>query len=417
MIASLTRTSLLVLLIAAGNLSVNAQNFWQYVGSPGPWAIHTLYVDSGNVLFAGTSAGVHRSTNGGIAWHASGLTNEDVLTVKRHRGSLFAGTFAGGLYRSTNNGGTWIPVGGGFPPGGAFALAELGQLLFVANDNGIFKSSNGGTNWVATSLLEPNQQALTVSPAGHLYAGTVDAVVYRSTDAGVTWTEILDGNSTISDILVAPNGSIYVSLQSFFNPGVLRSTNNGVTWQNVLPSVVAGWFAINSAGHIFLSTYSSYVYRTVDGGSTWQQISTGMASAGTQGIVVNDSGVVFVGTLNGQVYRSAQPTVSVSDDRATPREFTLYQNYPNPFNPSTKIRFEVGGSGEGGSGFTVQGSRLVTLKVYDVLGREVEMLVNENLQPGSYEVTFDAAGLASGVYFYRLQSGEFTQTKRMVLMR
>ncbi|MCL6493862.1 MAG: T9SS type A sorting domain-containing protein [Ignavibacterium sp.] len=142
-----------------------------------------------------------------------------------------------------------------------------------------------------------------------------------------------------------------------------------------------------------------------------------MASAGTQGIVVNDSGVVFVGTLNGQVYRSAQPTVSVSDDRATPREFTLYQNYPNPFNPSTKIRFEVGGSGEGGSGFTVQGSRLVTLKVYDLLGREVATLVNENLPPGSYEVMWNAVSLPSGIYFYQLQAGSFTQTKQLILLR
>jgi hypothetical protein len=115
-----------------------------------------------------------------------------------------------------------------------------------------------------------------------------------------------------------------------------------------------------------------------------------------------------------------------------PTEFRLEQNYPNPFNPSTHIRFSARGSGrpagqagfeENGSGFPprragkVQGSNVVTLKVYDVLGREVRTLVNENLQPGSYEVTFDAAGLASGVYFYRLRAGEFTQTKRMMLLR
>jgi len=85
--------------------------------------------------------------------------------------------------------------------------------------------------------------------------------------------------------------------------------------------------------------------------------------------------------------------------------FQLQQNYPNPFNPSTHIRFSV------------QGSGFVTLKVYDILGREVRALVNDKLQPGSYEVTFDAEGLASGVYVYRLTAGEFTQTKRMVLMR
>jgi hypothetical protein len=403
MAASLTRTSLLVLLIAAGTLPVNAQNFWQPLGSPGPWAIYTLHIDSANVLYAGTSAGVYRSTNGGIAWQTTGLTSNDVLTVKRHRGALFAGTFVAGLYRSTNNGATWNAVGGFL--GGVHALAELGQLLFAANDNGLFVSSNGGTIWMGTTMSNPNQRAIAASAAGHLYAGDIDAVVYRSTNAGATWTQILDGMSTISDILVTQNGFIFVSLQSFFNPGVLRSTDNGISWQNVLPSVVAGWFAVNSEGHIFLSTYNSYVYRSVDGGSTWQQLRTGMTTSGTQGIAVNDSGVVFVGTLNGQVYRSAQPTVSVGDHSEHPREFALYQNYPNPFNPSTKIQFRVASS------------EFIELRVFDMLGREVATLVNEVKPPGTYEVTFDAAHLASGVYYYRLTAGNFAATRKLVLLR
>jgi len=88
-----------------------------------------------------------------------------------------------------------------------------------------------------------------------------------------------------------------------------------------------------------------------------------------------------------------------------PAAFNLYQNYPNPFNPSTHIRFSV------------QGSALTSLKVYDILGREVATLVNEVKQPGRYEVTWNATGYASGVYFYRLKAGSFVQTKRMLLLR
>jgi hypothetical protein len=103
-----------------------------------------------------------------------------------------------------------------------------------------------------------------------------------------------------------------------------------------------------------------------------------------------------------------------------PASFALYQNYPNPFNPSTRIPFSVPGSGlpAGQAGF-------VSLKVYDILGRDVATLVNENLPPGSYEVTFDASGLPSGVYFYRLtvrstaggQAAVFVETKKLVVMR
>jgi hypothetical protein len=88
-----------------------------------------------------------------------------------------------------------------------------------------------------------------------------------------------------------------------------------------------------------------------------------------------------------------------------PTEFRLEQNYPNPFNPSTHFAFRIAEFG------------LVSLKVYDLLGREVATLVNEVKQPGSYEVTWDASGFASGVYFYRLHAGTFVQTKKLMLLR
>ena len=89
----------------------------------------------------------------------------------------------------------------------------------------------------------------------------------------------------------------------------------------------------------------------------------------------------------------------------TPKEFALEQNYPNPFNPLTKLSFVIGHSS------------LVSLKVYDVLGREVATLVNEAKPAGKYEVTFDATNLASGVYFYKLKAGSYSATKRMLLIK
>jgi hypothetical protein len=86
-------------------------------------------------------------------------------------------------------------------------------------------------------------------------------------------------------------------------------------------------------------------------------------------------------------------------------EFRLSQNYPNPFNPTTNIKFQIKNDG------------FVTLKVYDILGKEVATLVNEKLKPGEYETTFSGSGLASGVYFYKLTVGDFTDIKRMVLIK
>jgi hypothetical protein len=96
-----------------------------------------------------------------------------------------------------------------------------------------------------------------------------------------------------------------------------------------------------------------------------------------------------------------------------PEKFELSQNYPNPFNPSTKISYSIPNV----IASETKQSALTTLKVYDVLGNEVAILVNEVQSSGNYEVTFNASLLSSGVYFYKLQAGSFVETKKMILMK
>ncbi|MDE3057245.1 MAG: T9SS type A sorting domain-containing protein [Bacteroidota bacterium] len=100
-----------------------------------------------------------------------------------------------------------------------------------------------------------------------------------------------------------------------------------------------------------------------------------------------------------------QSATSVGRNNTLVKRFELMQNYPNPFNPTTHLRY------------TIADFQFVTLKIYDVLGREVATLVDERKSPGMYEVNFDGSRLSSGVYFYRLTSGNFVQTKKFVLMK
>jgi hypothetical protein len=104
--------------------------------------------------------------------------------------------------------------------------------------------------------------------------------------------------------------------------------------------------------------------------------------------------------------------VNVERINLVPEEYILYQNYPNPFNPTTKIKFSISDLPDGKAGF-----RFVSLIVYDVLGNEVAILINEEKPAGEYEVEFSAEGLKSGIYFYRIQVGDFDQTKKMILLR
>ena len=93
-----------------------------------------------------------------------------------------------------------------------------------------------------------------------------------------------------------------------------------------------------------------------------------------------------------------------------PFNFYLYQNFPNPFNPTTKIKFKIPGQAR-------NDNMMVTLKVYDILGNEITTLVNEEKQPGTYEIEFDGVNLSNGVYFYQLTAGSFVETKKMVLLK
>jgi hypothetical protein len=93
-----------------------------------------------------------------------------------------------------------------------------------------------------------------------------------------------------------------------------------------------------------------------------------------------------------------------------PESFSLYQNYPNPFNPSTKIKFDVTADGKGQKAD-------VKLVVYDILGKEIASLVNQQLNPGTYEAEWEGSNYPSGVYFYKLTASNFTETKRMVMMK
>ena len=108
--------------------------------------------------------------------------------------------------------------------------------------------------------------------------------------------------------------------------------------------------------------------------------------------------------------------VGPNPEALLPRETALLQNYPNPFNPKTGVRFQVAGGNEAGVGDRGPGSS-VKLVVYDLLGREVTVLVDERKAPGSYEVSFDGSNLASGVYIYRMTAGSFTAVKTMLLVK
>jgi len=198
---------------------------------------------------------------------------------------------------------------------------------------------------------------------------------------------------------------------------------SGVGWTNVYSTPYAvpgtGWitfdlttpFAYNPGKHLMIEIcFDNTAYTTnttVLGFTTTAQEQYNRHLDNSTGCIVTYQGYSYTpATAKPNIQITQNTLVGVNNNTTvTPGSFNLAQNYPNPFNPVTQIRFDI------------PKQSFVTLKVYDILGREVSNLVNEMRSPGSYLVDFNATSLSSGVYFYRLQAGSFESVKRMVLVK
>jgi hypothetical protein len=325
---------------------------------------------SGNYVIAGTRrTGIFRSSDEGLSWIAAdsglGTSNSDVKQILKKDHLLFAAVDGGGMYRSQDNGASWIPVNSGITDSSILALALVDSILVAGTwDGPMFRSTNNGDNWTNCPRYIPYDITLT-SIGSNLFAGTWYGGVYRSTDYGSTWV-VRDSNLTETNI------------ESF--------------------AVSGGW--------LFACTLANgYVVVSRNMGATWNDITDSLRLASIRTLFVHDSTIfaggngIYLRRLAGIV--TSTPTVSTE----TLTEFFLSQNYPNPCNPSTTIRYSVPTKSH------------VTLSVFNALGQRAATIVNGVVDPGNHEVSFDGTGLASGVYFYTLRAGKHLGTKRLILIR
>ena len=249
--------------------------------------------------------------------------------------------------------------------------------------------------------------SLAINSTGHIFAGA-GVGVFLSTDNGDTWTGIntgLPSYTGVSSLAINSTGHIFAGT---FQGGVFRSTDNGDTWTQIntgLTNLDVRSLAINSTGHIFAGTNGG-AFRSTDNGDTWTQINTGLTNTGVSSLAINSTGHIFTGTFGSGVFRGVESTISVREITGQlPSSFSLGQNYPNPFNPLTIIEYSLPRSGD------------VSLIIYNLLGEEVARLVDGFQQAGEYNTNWNAANVASGVYFYRLQAGDFVRTRKMVYLK
>jgi photosystem II stability/assembly factor-like uncharacterized protein len=287
--------------------------------------------------------------------------------------------------------------------------------MFAGTDGGgVYRSMDGGMSWTYTGLTAHVIFSIGFNSANHVFVGADNDGVFRSTDDGATWQQLPTGfeDRQVLSLVIAPSGSIFAGT---YLGNIFRSTDGGENWmalntgilsENILAMIV------NAEGEIFasaanLSTHTGVgVYQSADDGDTWTQVNEGLVSTiiGSFGII--SSGHLIAGSNASGVFRTVDPTTFI--EYPSPNSmtlFSLFQSFPNPFNPATTIKYDL-----------PTDSR-VSLKVYDVLGREVLDLVDGVETAGQHEVVLNASELSSGVYFYRLKAGDFTDTKRFMLLK
>ena len=343
--------------------------------------IHTIFIH-GTTIFAGTEGGAAISTNKGISWNTidSGLSNKGVWSFAARNitpgdSTIFAGTWSG-VYTSANNGNTWEATGLSTTTMPVHSLIVHDHNIFAATQGGgVFKSQNNGFSWDDISIIDTQEWFGTTALVPVYSLAIIDTTVIASVDSGKFY------------YYTSLDKSSFAIVQNFpqRNKPILCIISHN-----------AKLFAGNSNGNVFFSNSD---------GSNWGLVSSTLTGHALYSLALNNS-YIFAGTENG-IWRLRYPEISTTADdvKGVPTGFALEQNYPNPFNSSTKIKF------------TVPYNSRISLKVYNILGKLVNNLVDKTLTPGTYVAEFSPAGLPSGVFFYSLVTHEFRMTKKLILMK
>jgi photosystem II stability/assembly factor-like uncharacterized protein len=422
-----------------GNNWFNFSNNYPY----GSLTNELQYID--NTIFAGNEHGVYKLQIGETEWQkrTSGLFAHNSDCIVTNEDKIYVGTPGGKIYFSDDNGSSWdfYQVSETFAP--ILDIAFKGDTMYAVTNGYLYYSTNSGASWVTANLYSVQLSSIIIVD-NKIFVGTsgFDGI-WLSTNGGLTWTQKNNGLSTIHvNRLAFDDLNIYAGTQSglFISSdfgdnwvmatsgisqtmyvgairvigeriyvggiyGIYLSTNKGVTWSfkglpNRIVLCISGY-----ENMIFAGTIPDGVYRSSNGGNSWQAYNDGLIHKHAMSIGIVDTtlltGILGFGLWN----RPLIITEVEKDENYFPTDFLLSQNFPNPFNPSTSFEYRI------------PEWSFVSIKIYDVLGKELRTLVDEEKSAGIYKINFDAEDLPSGVYFYRIQAGSFIDTKKMLLLR
>lgn len=419
---------------------VNAQNWVDagFVNNPG--ATPSISVVNADVAWicggSGTTPKIFKTTNGGINWievNTTGMGHELGCIAAASPDICFIGEgIVNGqahLWRTGNGGELWTsifqtPVNRGFFNGLVFTKAN-NYLFALAIAERIYRSSNSGNNWVELNaglngVSNAHNSLFIVDNDFYGFGMNNGAARIRLTpDNSSTWSTHainMTGNYT-SAIAFHTNKLLGVAGTSTSLPNIARTTDGGTTWSLInVGTELSGtpyiqW--IENTSILYILGSNGKVKRSNDNALSWFHTPMNGITNVTHFDFVRLNNNVICGyavSSNGNVVKLLDSIIITmtgkeNNSSSKPVEYKLSQNYPNPFNPTTTISFEV------------PEASVVKLAVYNCMGQEISVLKNEFMQSGKYDVNFNAADKSSGIYYYKITSGTYSETKKMILIK
>ncbi|MCK9279967.1 MAG: T9SS type A sorting domain-containing protein [Melioribacteraceae bacterium] len=368
------------------------------------------FSNNGNYIYSAAYEGVFHSVDGVTNWDLlnSGLPNQPIRSIVATDNYLFAGTIDltnAGIFRSSNKGGAWESVNNGIRSTSIYSLFATDSKVYAGTFNqGVYISDNNGLNWTQSNVTNGSIYSFTLCDSIIFAGGTA---VYRSSDKGMNWENMgFNSNYYINSIAIIDS-----TIFACNSEGIYFSNINGNEWQKKnLWSEFASVNTIIKVGTSILIGTGTGINLSSDGGIKWDEINTGLpTSKNINALTVYDSNILAAVDGLGIWYcpiSKLPDLVSVQKlENELPNQFVLEQNYPNPFNANTIIKFSIPSTSN------------VTLKIYNMLGEEVALLVNEVMSKGSYLREWNASKNSSGVYYYQIVAKDFVSTKKLLLLK
>jgi len=396
---------------------IGTQNGIYYTGNKKNWFERNMGLAAqnvttsavlGNRIYVGTlENGVFVSSDNGSTWveKNKGLPYLQITKLTSNSNYIFAGGAFGRVFRSNNTDSSWTLVSSFY--NNSNDLTTYNEDVYVGYYRYLYKSTNNGNNWFIVGNILPGYSYPGIISThflnNNIFVGTNQGV-YSTTDSGFNWNYKGLSNMQITQFMNYKN-NLFTATQN----GIYYSSDEGNNWlHSSLGNMNVNYFC--NIDSVLIAATNLGIYISLDDGVSWKIRNYGLPNVNINSLLVKDS-IVYAGSQYCSILKRTFPDLIseyIPPVIEIPKTFYLYQNYPNPFNSGTKIKIDIPENYK---------NNFVSLKIFDINGREIGELFNQIFSAGTYEYYFSSGNLSSGIYFYQLKINSSIQTRRMVLIR